>query len=60
MARKKGSGRYEVHINVLLTQEVRDLLEKEAVRLGASVSTVVRMALLSYFEEVKKDAVNKN
>ena len=51
MARKKGSGRYEVHINVLLTQEVRDLLEKEAVRLGASVSTVVRMALLSYFEE---------
>mgnify|MGYP003594603231 CR=1 FL=1 len=60
MARKKGSGRYEVHINVLLTQEVRDLLEKEAVRLGASVSTVVRMALLSYFEEWKKDAVNKN
>ena len=55
MARKKGSGRYEVHINVLLTQEVRDLLEKEAVRLGASVSTVVRMALLSYFEEGKKD-----
>ena len=60
MARKKGSGRYEVHINVLLTQEVRDLLEKEAVRLGASVSTVVRMALFSYFEEWKKDAVNKN
>lgn len=55
MARQKGSGRYEVHINVMLTQEMRERVEQEAQRLSASVSTIVRLALLSYFEEGKKD-----
>ena len=56
MARKKGSGRYEIHINVMLTQEMRDLVEQEAQRLSASASTVVRLALLSYFEGRKQRA----
>jgi len=51
MPRKKGTGVYETNVNVMLTKVVRDTLEQEALRLGASVSTIVRMAIVSYFEK---------
>jgi len=51
MARKKGSGIYDTNVNVMLTKEMRDKVEQEAERLQAAVSTVVRLALLSYFEK---------
>lgn len=55
MARKKGSGIYDTNVNVMLTKEMRDKVEQEAERLQAAVSTVVRLALLSYFEKGKNN-----
>jgi len=51
MARKKGSGIYDTNVNVMLTKEMRDKVEQEAERLQAAVSTVVRLAIVSYFEK---------
>jgi hypothetical protein len=55
MARKKGSGIYDTNVNVMLTKEMRDKVEQEAERLQAAVSTVVRLAILSYFEKGKNN-----
>ena len=58
MARKKGSGIYGSNINVMLTLPMHNQVEMEARRLDASVSTVVRLALLSYFENKKGNGQN--
>lgn len=50
MARKKGSKMFGPNVNVMVTQDMREMLEKESLRIGASVSTIVRMAVLSYFD----------
>lgn len=57
MPRKKGSNIYDTSVNVRISQELHDRIVEEARRTEASIGTVVRKAVLEYFERGK---INEN